>query len=130
MNLPIVRLRDVPRWFLNAIIAVLVLLLVAVLLARTAVSAPRVSSVEECEVAINAMLYARAMAVNGVELEKARAVIAATFVAHTENGAKVFKAIVDAAYRSDLSPIDLAGRLGTMCVHRRGNMDELLGVDS
>lgn len=126
----LVRLRDVPRWFLNVLIVVLVLFVLACLLARGVVAAPKAKSLSQCQDLVGIAVAARAMAIEKVDETRTVRVLARMYVPGNEDGAKFLILITQAAGRSNLTVEDFGTKLGEMCVLRRGDMDEMLGVDS
>lgn len=126
----LVRLRDVPRWFLNVLIVVLVLFVLACLFARMAVAAPKAKSLEQCQDMVGIAVAARAMTIEHIDQKQTLRVLARLYVPGNADGVKILSLVTQAAARSDLSVEDFGTKLGEMCVLRRGDMDEMLGTDS
>lgn len=125
----IVRLRDVPRWFLNLVIFVLVLMLLAVILARAAIGAPKANDAEECRIAADMALTAAAIQPE-LERSSAERVMRRIYVLREGEGDELLAAILTVVYRDRPDPEIFTGLLFGACIRGRGDMDGILGTDS
>lgn len=89
-------------------------------------AAPKAQDGEECYMAADMLLSARAMAESGVPEKTIRAALARMYT--REHVAKWADDLVKHALRSTSSAKDATGELLRQCVERRGNVDGLLGV--
>jgi hypothetical protein len=110
------------RW-LAAVVAL------ALLLASTALGAPRAESPQECTVAADMAVVARSLAEEQVQRPKAGAIMSRIYdTGASEHGKELMQQILDAAYlKKDSSIENFAEELLVACLRNEGDMDSVLG---
>ena len=110
------------RW-LAAVVAL------ALLLASTALGAPRAESPQECTVAADMAVVARSLAEEQIQRPKAGAIMSRIYDTEvSERGKELMQQILDAAYiKKDSSPRNFAEELFVACLRNEGDMDSVLG---
>jgi hypothetical protein len=110
------------RW-LAAVVAL------ALLLASTALGAPRAESPQECTVAADMAVVARSLAEEQVQRPKAGAIMSRIYdTGVSERGKELMQQILDAAYiKKDSSTRNFAEELLVACLRNEGDMDSVLG---
>lgn len=115
-------LHTAARW-LAAVVAL------ALLLASTALGAPRAESPQECTVAADMAVVARSLAEEQVQRPKAGAIMSRIYdTGASERGKELMQQILDAAYiKKDSSNRNFAEELLVTCLRNEGDMDSVLG---
>ena len=110
------------RW-LAAVVAL------ALLLASTALGAPRAESPQECTVAADMAVVARSLAEEQIQRPKAGAIMSRIYdTGASERGKELMQQILDAAYiKKDSSTRNFAEELFVACLRNEGDMDSVLG---
>lgn len=110
------------RW-LAAVVAL------ALLLASTALGAPRAESPQECTVAADMAVVARSLAEEQIQRPKAGAIMSRIYDTEvSERGKELMQQILDAAYiKKDSSTRNFAEELFVACLRNAGDMDSVLG---
>jgi hypothetical protein len=110
-------------------IGIAVLLLVALAWATAALSAPRMRNAEECQVAADMAIVARALAAEDIERVKAETIMRRIYdLEQLPDGESLARAILAAAYLDRDAPGGFATRLYVTCMATGGDMDRVLGT--
>ena len=108
-------------------IAILVLLTAA--WSAVALAAPRAENAQECTIAADMAVVARALAEERVEQPTAEQIMRRIYnVSPSPRGQELMRNILDTAYREQQSASSFANKLYLTCMGTGGNMDEVLGV--
>lgn len=108
-------------------IAIAVLLVFA--WTSAALAAPRAQNEQECTIAADMAVVARALAEEGVDPRKAETIMRRIYdVPPATRGEELLQTILDAAYREREPAGTFASKLYTVCMVTGGNMDGVLGV--
>ena len=101
----------------------------ALLLASSALGAPRAESPQECTVAADMAVVARSLAEEQVQRPKAGAIMSRIYdTGATELGKELMQQILDTAYlKKDSSIENFAEELLVACLRNEGDMDSVLG---
>jgi hypothetical protein len=101
----------------------------ALLLAASALGAPRAESPQECTVAADMAVVARSLAEERVQRPKAGAIMSRIYdTGASEHGKELMRQILDAAYlKKDSSIENFAEELFVACLRNEGDMDSVLG---
>lgn len=112
------------KWLAITIAILLVLAWTSAVLA-----APRAQNEQECTVAADMAVVARALAEEGVEPPKADSIMRRIYdVSPATRGEALLQTILEAAYRERESAGTFASKLYAACMVTGGNMDGVLGV--
>ncbi len=115
-------LRNVPCWIVRALIILGIAFCLAMLFRPVPVrAAPKAQSVEQCAMAQDIALVARSLAIEGIEREKADAILKRIYIPVDDVGRTIIRLITDASFRSSVSPTEYADTLAQMCVTRGGD---------
>ncbi len=102
--------------------------LLAVALTATALAAPRVPNPDECGVAADMAIVARALAAEDVERHKAETIMRRIYdVSHSGRELRM-RLILAAAYVNREAPGEFASKLFLTCLATGGDVDRILGV--
>jgi hypothetical protein len=107
-------------------IAIALLLLLAWVSA--AFAAPRAENEQECTVAADMAVVARALAEEKLEAPKAKLIMRRIYEVSPQRGEELLQTILEAAYREREPAGEFATKLFTACMVSGGNMDTVLGV--
>lgn len=112
------------KWLIGLVVITLMACAASALLA-----APKARTPQECTIAADMAVSARAMAMHGLEREKADRLLVTMYEPIPGRGANLMLAITDAAYRSESVPKDFSQKLFHACMQNTGDMDSVLGKD-
>ena len=107
-------------------IAIAFLLLLA--WGSAAFAAPRAENEQECTVAADMAVVARALAEEKLAAAKAKLIMRRIYEVSPQRGEELLQTILEAAYRERESASAFASKLFTACMVSGGNMDGVLGV--
>jgi hypothetical protein len=101
----------------------------ALLLASTALGAPRAESPQECTVAADMAIVARSLAEEQIQRPQAGAIMSRIYELEASgSGKELMLQILDAAYiKKDSSTRNFAEELLVACLRNEGDMDSVLG---
>lgn len=126
----ILRWTQTPRWVRGLATMLAIAISAGMLLAGGALGAPRMTDAKECEFAADMSATAAALAVEGVEREKAERAMAHIYLLTEHRGRPLMLAIVAVAYRDKPPPIEFVAAMFKQCMTSGGNLDPILGTDS
>lgn len=110
-------------------LAVGIAILLVLAWAAVALAAPRAQNAQECTIAADMAVVARALAEENVESRKAEMIMRRIYeVSPSTRGEELMQAILEAAYRERESAGKFATRLFSLCMVSGGNMDWVLGT--
>jgi len=108
-------------------VAIAVLLVIA--WSTAAFAAPRAENAQECTIAADMAVVARALAEERVEQPAAEQIMQRIYnVSPSARGQELMRTILDTAYRERQSASAFANKLYLACMVTGGNMDEVLGL--
>jgi hypothetical protein len=93
-----------------------------------AFAAPRAENEQECTVAADMAVVARALAEEKLEAPKAELIMRRIYNISALRGEELLQTILEAAYREREPAGAFASKLFTVCMVTGGNMDGVLGV--
>jgi hypothetical protein len=93
-----------------------------------AFAAPRAENEQECTVAADMAVVARALAEEKLEAPKAKLIMRRIYDVSPQRGEELLQTILEAAYREREPAGEFATKLFTACMVSGGNMDTVLGV--
>jgi hypothetical protein len=93
-----------------------------------AFAAPRAENEQECTVAADMAVVARALAEEKLEVPKAELIMRRIYNVSPQRGEELLQTILEAAYREREPAGAFASKLFTACMVSGGNMDGVLGV--
>ncbi len=92
-------------------------------------AAPRAENAQECTIAADMAVVARALAEERVEQPTAEQIMRRIYnVSPSPRGQELMRTILDTAYRDKQSASAFANKLYLTCMVTGGNMDEVLGL--
>jgi hypothetical protein len=92
-------------------------------------AAPRAENEQECTIAADMAVVARALAEERLEPPRAELIMRRIYdVAPSARGQELLQTIIEAAYREREAAGEFASKLFVACMATGGNMDEILGV--
>lgn len=104
-------------------------LMLAVAWSAIALAAPRAENAQECTIAADMAVVARALAEERVAQPAAEQIMRRIYnVSPSPRGQELMRNILDTAYREQQSASAFANKLYLACMVTGGNMDEVLGV--
>jgi len=110
-------------------LAIPILLLLAVAWGPVALAAPRAENAQECTIAADMAVVARALAEERVEQPAAELIMKRIYnVSPSQRGQELMRTILDTAYREKQSASAFANKLYLACMVSGGNMDDVLGL--
>lgn len=113
------------RWLGIAIVTLLILAWGSV-----AFAAPRAENAQECTIAADMAVVARALAEEKVAQPSAESIMRRIYkVTPSPRGEELLRTILDTAYCERTPAGAFASKLYTTCMVTGGNMDEVLGVN-
>lgn len=108
-------------------VAIAVLLVIA--WSSVAFAAPRAENAQECTIAADMAVVARALAEERVEQPAAEQIMRRIYnVSPSVRGQELMRTILDTAYREQQSASAFANKLYLACMVTGGNMDQVLGL--
>ena len=93
-----------------------------------AFAAPRAENEQECTVAADMAVVARALAEEKLEAPKAELIMRRIYNLSPSRGEELLQTIIEAAYRKVEPAGEFASKLYAACMVTGGNMDAILGV--
>lgn len=115
---------DASKW-----LGIAILVLLAAAWSAVALAAPRAENAQECTIAADMAVVARALAEERVEQPAAEQIMRRIYnVTPSPRGQELMRTILDSAYRDQQSASAFASKLYLTCMGTGGNMDEVLGV--
>ncbi len=93
-----------------------------------AFAAPRAENEQECTVAADMAIVARALAEEKLAAPKAKLIMRRIYDISPQRGEELLQTILEAAYRQRGPANEFASKLFTACMVTGGNMDGVLGV--
>lgn len=93
-----------------------------------AFAAPRAENEQECTVAADMAVVARALAEEKLAVPKAKLIMRRIYDVSPQRGEELLQTILEAAYREREPASAFASKLFTACMVSGGNMDGILGV--
>jgi len=110
-------------------VGVAIVVLLATAWGSLALAAPRAESAQECTIAADMAVVARALAEERVEQPMAEQIMRRIYnVSPSPRGQELMRTILDTAYREKQSASAFANKLYLACMVTGGNMDEVLGL--
>jgi len=110
-------------------LAVAMLALLTAAWTALALAAPRAENAQECTIAADMAVVARALAEERVEQSAAEQIMRRIYnVSPSPRGQELMRTILDTAYHEQQSASAFANKLYLACMVSGGNMDEVLGV--
>lgn len=108
-------------------VAIVVMLVAA--WSTVALAAPRAENAQECTIAADMAVVARALAEESVAQPAAEQIMRRIYnVSPSPRGQELMRTILDTAYREKQSASAFANKLYLACMVSGGNMDEVLGL--
>jgi hypothetical protein len=111
-------------------LAIAIVVLLAAAWTSVALAAPRAENAQECTIAADMAVVARALAEERVEQPTAALIMKRIYnVSPSPRGQELMSTILDTAYREKQSSASaFANKLYLACIVTGGNMDEVLGL--
>lgn len=110
-------------------LAVTIVVILVAAWSSIALAAPRAENAQECTIAADMAVVARALAEERVEQPMAEQIMRRIYnVSPSPRGQELMRTILETAYRDKQSASAFANKLYLACMVTGGNMDEVLGL--